>query len=56
MRQRCAECDCGDGECNWISPVSKGQRILDAQKKARATDPRPSEEIVREMRNNWDKD
>ena len=20
-RQRCAECDCGDGPCNWIRPI-----------------------------------
>jgi len=33
--------------------VESGNVVLAAQKEARAADPRPSEEIVREQRDNW---
>lgn len=35
------------------SKHDRRQALLDAQKEAREVDPRPSEEIVREMRGEW---
>jgi hypothetical protein len=35
------------------SRIDRGKAILKAQEEARAADPRPSEEIIREQRDEW---